>query len=42
MQIDEMKKSLCVDNVAQAFSEVKEYAARAEEINVDTLQMKLI
>ncbi|CAC5424926.1 unnamed protein product [Mytilus coruscus] len=41
-QIDEMKKSLSVDTVAQALREVKEYAARAGEINVDSLQMKLL
>lgn len=33
---------MSVDNVANALREVKEYAARANEINVDTLQMKLM
>ena len=37
-----MKKSLSVDTVANALRDVKEYAARASEINIDTLQMKLM
>jgi hypothetical protein len=36
-QIQELKNSMSVDNVANALREVKEYAARANEINVDTL-----
>ena len=41
-QIQELKNSMSVDNVANVLCEVKEYAARANEINVDTLQMKLM
>ena len=33
---------MSVDNVANVLHEVKEYAARANEINVDTFQMKLM
>ena len=33
---------MSVDNVANVLCEVKEYAARANDINVDTLQMKLM
>lgn len=41
-EIEELKKSLSKDSVEQALREVKEYAARASEINVDTLQLKLM
>lgn len=41
-EIEELKKSLHKDSVEQALREVKEYAARASEINVDTLQLKLM
>ena len=37
-----MRQSLSTDTVAQALREVKEYASRAEDINVDSLQMKLM
>ena len=37
-----MRKSLSVDSDAHALRDVKEYAARANEINTDTLQMKLM
>jgi hypothetical protein len=33
---------MSVDNVANVLHEVKEYAARANEINVDPFQMKLM
>jgi hypothetical protein len=38
-QTQELKNSMSVDNVANALREVKEYAARANEINVDTLNL---
>ena len=41
-QIQELKNSTSVDNVANVLHEVKEYVARANEINVDTFQMKLM
>jgi len=37
-----MRKSLSVDSVVHALRDVKEYAARSNEINTDTLQMKLM
>ena len=41
-EIENLKKGFNVDVVAQALREVKEYAARSCEINVDTLQLKLM
>ncbi|CAC5359808.1 unnamed protein product [Mytilus coruscus] len=41
-KIEILKKSLNVDVVAQDLREVKEYAARSSEINVDTMQLKLV
>jgi len=41
-EIEELKKDLNVDSVAQALREVKEYAARAVDLNIDTLQIKLM
>lgn len=41
-QIDELKKSLNKDSVEQALREVKEYAGRSSELNIDTLQLKLM
>ena len=37
-----MRKSLSVDSVSHALRDVKEYSSRANEINTDTLQMKLM
>ena len=37
-----MRKSLSVDSVAHALRDVKEYVGRANEINIDTLQMILM
>jgi len=42
LEIENLKKGLNVDVVAQALREVKEYAARSSEINVDTMQLKLM
>jgi hypothetical protein len=41
-QIKDMRKSLSVDSVARALRDVKEYAVRTNEINTDTLHMKLM
>lgn len=41
-EIEDLPKSLNSDTVDQALREVKEYAARSAEVNVDTLQMKLM
>ena len=41
-QLDEMRKSLHVDSVTQALRDVKEYASRASDLNVDSLQLKLM
>ena len=41
-EIEELKKDLNVDSVAQALREVREYAAMAVDLNIDTLQIKLI
>ncbi|CAC5421776.1 unnamed protein product [Mytilus coruscus] len=41
-EIELLKKGINVDVVEQALKEVKEYAARSREINVDTLQLKLM
>lgn len=42
IEIENLKKGLNIDVVAQALREVKEYAARSSEINVDTMQLKLM
>ena len=39
--IESLKKSVQKDSVEQALREVKLYAKRSAELNVDTLQMKL-
>ena len=41
-EIEELKKDLNVDSVAQALREVKEYADMAVDLNIDTLQIKLM
>ena len=41
-EIESLKKSVQKDLVEQALREVKEYAGRSAELNVDTLQMKLM
>ena len=41
-ELEELKKSFNVDSVANALREVKEYAARSKDLNIDTLQMKLM
>ncbi|CAG2199808.1 unnamed protein product [Mytilus edulis] len=41
-EIELLKKGINVDVIEQALREVKEYAARSREINVDTLQLKLM
>ena len=41
-EFSELKKSLDKDSVAFALRDVKEYAARSNDVNVDTLQMKLM
>ncbi|CAG2218693.1 unnamed protein product [Mytilus edulis] len=41
-EIELVKKGINVDVIEQALREVKEYAARSREINVDTLQLKLM
>ena len=41
-EIEELKKGMHSDTVGQALRDVKEYAARASEINSDTLQLKLM
>ncbi|CAC5384717.1 RBBP6 [Mytilus coruscus] len=41
-EIELLKKGINEDVVEQALREVKEYAARSREINVDTLQLKLV
>ena len=41
-ELDELRKILSTDSVSQALREVKEYAARSSEVNVDTLQLKLM
>ena len=41
-EIESLKKGINVDVVAQALREVKEYAARSSEINIDTLTLKLM
>ena len=41
-EIDDLRKSLSTDSVEQALRGVKEYAARSSEVNVDTLQLKLM
>ena len=41
-EIENLKKGINVDVVAQALRDVKEYAARSSEVNVDTLQLKLM
>jgi hypothetical protein len=40
-EIENLRKGINVDVVAQALRDVKEYAARSCEVNVDTLQLKL-
>ena len=41
-EIENLRKGINVDVVAQALRDVKEYAARSSEVNVDTLQLKLM
>lgn len=41
-EFEELKKSLNKDTVAFALRDVREYAARSHDINVDTLQLKLM
>lgn len=41
-ELDELRKNLSTDSVSHALREVKEYAARSSEVNVDTLQLKLM
>ncbi|KAK3086384.1 hypothetical protein FSP39_017669 [Pinctada imbricata] len=41
-QIDELRLMMNTDSVAHALRDVKEYAARSSELNVDTLQLKLM
>ena len=41
-EIENLKKGINVDVVAQALRDVKEYAARSSEVNVDTMQLKLM
>lgn len=41
-EIEELKKDLNGDSVAQALREVNVYAARVVDLNIDTLQIKLM
>ena len=41
-QIEELRSLMNTDSVAHALRDVKEYAARSSELNVDTLQIKLM
>ena len=41
-EIENLKKGINMDVVAQALRDVKEYAARSSEVNVDTMQLKLM
>ena len=41
-EFEELKKSLNKDTVAFALRDVREYAARSQDVNVDTLQLKLM
>ena len=41
-EIDDLKKGLNTGSVEQALRDVKEYAARSGDLNVDTLQLKLM
>ena len=41
-EFSELKKSLDKDYVTFPLRDVKEYAARSNDVNVDTLQMKLM
>lgn len=41
-EIEDLKKNINSDSVEQALREVKEYSARSSDINVDTLQIKLM
>ena len=41
-EIEQLKKSINTDAVSDALRSVKEYAARSCEVNVDTLQLKLM
>ena len=41
-EIKNLKKGINVDVVAQALRDVKEYVARSSEVNVDTMQLKLM
>ena len=41
-ELDELRKYLSTDSVSHALREVKEYAARSSEVNVDTIQLKLM
>ena len=41
-EIENLKKGINMDVVAQALRDVKEYAARSSEVKVDTMQLKLM
>lgn len=41
-EIDDLRKGLNTGSVEQALRDVKEYAARSGDLNVDTLQLKLM
>lgn len=41
-ELDELRKEVSGDTVERALREVKEYASRSNDLNIDTLQMKLM